>query len=72
MRWVALTEKDTANKVLEKRLWDAADKLRANCDLTCLKCDGPPAGNANFAWVQDIIHHLAATGSDRNDPAHAQ
>jgi type I restriction enzyme M protein len=22
----------------------------------------PPAGNANFAWVQQIIHHLAPTG----------
>ncbi len=23
----------------------------------------PPAGNANFAWVQHFIHHLAPTGS---------
>ena len=23
----------------------------------------PPAGNANFAWVQHIIHHLAPTGT---------
>src|SRR5208337_3871776 len=22
----------------------------------------PPAGNANFAWVQHIVHHLASTG----------
>src|SRR5262249_30351715 len=22
----------------------------------------PPAGNANFAWVQHIIHHLSPTG----------
>ena len=22
----------------------------------------PPAGNANFAWVQDIVHHLAPAG----------
>ena len=22
----------------------------------------PPVGNANFAWVQHIIHHLAPTG----------
>ena len=26
------------------------------------KYGGPPAGNANFAWVQHIIHHLAPTG----------
>jgi hypothetical protein len=25
MRWVAPTEKDTANQTLEKRLWAAAD-----------------------------------------------
>jgi type I restriction enzyme R subunit len=30
MRWVAPTEKDTANQTLEKRLWDAADQFRAN------------------------------------------
>src|SRR2546425_644799 len=26
------------------------------------KYGAPPAGNANFAWVQHIIHHLAPTG----------
>ncbi len=29
MRWVAPTEKDEANHALEKRLWAAADQLRA-------------------------------------------
>jgi len=33
MRWVAPTEKDTANQTLEKRLWDAADQFRANSGL---------------------------------------
>ena len=33
MRWVAPTEKDTANEVLEKRLWAAADQFRANSGL---------------------------------------
>jgi len=28
MRWVAPTEKDTANQTLEKRLWAAADQFR--------------------------------------------
>ncbi len=23
----------------------------------------PPKGNANFAWVQHFIHHLAPTGT---------
>jgi type I restriction enzyme M protein len=26
------------------------------------KCGVPPAGNANFAWVQHFLHHLAPTG----------
>jgi type I restriction enzyme M protein len=33
MRWVAPTEKDTANQTLEKRLWAAADQFRANFGL---------------------------------------
>jgi type I restriction enzyme M protein len=27
------------------------------------KFGGPPAGNANFAWVQHFIHHLSPTGT---------
>ncbi|TLU84752.1 MAG: hypothetical protein FDX30_05515 [Chlorobium sp.] len=30
MHWIAPAEKDSANFVLEKRLWDAADQLRDN------------------------------------------
>jgi len=26
------------------------------------KCGAPPVGNANFAWVQHFIHHLAPAG----------
>ena len=37
MRWVAPTEKDTANEVLEKRLWAAADQFRANSGLSALE-----------------------------------
>ncbi len=25
-------------------------------------CGEPPAGNANYAWVQHFIYHLAPTG----------
>ena len=32
MRWVAPTEKDTANQTLEKRLWDAACSIRGAKD----------------------------------------
>ena len=34
MRWIAPSEKDAATTALEKRLWDAADHLRANSGLT--------------------------------------
>ena len=41
MRWVAPTEKDTANETLEKRLWAAADQLRANSGLTSAQYSTP-------------------------------
>ena len=44
MRWVAPTEKDTANKVLEKRLWDAADQFRANSGLKAGQYSTPVLG----------------------------
>jgi hypothetical protein len=34
--WVAPPEKDSANSLFEKRLWDAADQLRANSELEAL------------------------------------
>jgi len=39
MRWVAPTEKDTADQTLEKRLWDAADQFRANSGLKAGETD---------------------------------
>ena len=44
MRWVAPTEKDTANEVLEKRLWDAADQFRANSWLKSGQYSTPVLG----------------------------
>ena len=35
---------------------------RAAADDVRWKYGVPPAGNANFAWVQHFIHHLAPTG----------
>jgi len=43
----------------EAQLWAAADALR---DDKRWKYGVPPAGNANFAWGQHIIHHLAPSG----------
>jgi len=34
--WVAPPEEDSADSLFEKRLWDAADQLRANSELESL------------------------------------
>ncbi len=44
MRWVAPTEKDTANETLEKRLWAAADQFRANSGLKAAQYSTPVLG----------------------------
>jgi type I restriction enzyme M protein len=44
MRWVAPSEKDAATDTLEKRLWDAADQLRANSGLTSAQYSTPVLG----------------------------
>ena len=44
MRWVAPTEKNTANEVLEKRLWAAADQFRANSGLKAGQYSAPVLG----------------------------
>ena len=41
MKWVAPSEKDSATVTLEKRLWDAADQLRANLGLKPQEYFGP-------------------------------
>src|SRR5256714_5225674 len=44
MQWIAPSEKDEANGKLEKRLWEAADQLRANSGLTAQQYSGPVLG----------------------------
>jgi type I restriction enzyme M protein len=44
MRWIAPTERDAANESLEKRLWAAADQLRANSGLTAQQYSQPVLG----------------------------
>lgn len=44
MQWVAPAEKDTATNTLERRLWDAADQLRANSGLTSAQYSTPVLG----------------------------
>src|SRR5437868_5885141 len=44
MQWIAPFEKDAANNLLEKRLWEAADQLRANSGLTAAQYSQPVLG----------------------------
>jgi type I restriction enzyme M protein len=44
MRWIAPSERDTATDTLEKRLWDAADQLRANSGLNAAQYSTPVLG----------------------------
>lgn len=44
MIWIAPTEKNSANEALEKRLWDAADQLRANSELKAQQYSAPVLG----------------------------
>jgi type I restriction enzyme M protein len=44
MRWVAPPERDAGTETLEKRLWDAADQLRANSGLSAAQYSQPVLG----------------------------
>ena len=44
MIWIAPSEKDAAAATLEKRLWDAADQLRANSGLKAQEYSAPVLG----------------------------
>jgi type I restriction enzyme M protein len=44
MIWVAPSEKDHDSEALEKRLWAAADQLRANSGLTSQQYSQPVLG----------------------------
>jgi type I restriction enzyme M protein len=44
MHWIAPSEKDIATDTLEKRLWAAADQLRANSGLKAQEYSAPVLG----------------------------
>ncbi|MDB6112706.1 MAG: methylase, partial [Pedosphaera sp.] len=44
MQWIAPSEKDTATDTLEKRLWAAADQVRANSGLNAAQYSQPVLG----------------------------
>jgi type I restriction enzyme M protein len=68
MRWIAPASKDTATASLERRLWAAADELRANSGLSAAQYSQPVLGlvflrfaDAKFAARRAALEK-AATG----------
>ncbi|GEJ55945.1 type I restriction-modification system subunit M [Anaeromyxobacter diazotrophicus] len=77
MRWIAPTEKDLATETLEKRLWTAADELRANSGLTSAQYGQPILGliflrfaDAKFAARRAALDKVATgrRGSRVDEP----
>jgi type I restriction enzyme M protein len=69
VQWIAPSEKDSANNLLEKRLWDAADQLRANSGLNPQQYSGPVLGliflrfaDVRFAKQRAELEKQAASG----------
>ena len=79
MQWIAPAEKNEANDLLEKRLWDAADQLRANSGLTSAQYSQPVLGliflrfaDTRFKAHQAKVEKDGKTsrrGSRTDDPA---
>ncbi len=64
MRWVAPPEKDAGTVTLEKRLWDAADELRANSGLNASQYSQPVLGLIflRFAEARFSLRYAALKG----------
>ena len=52
MQWIAPSAKDSATDTLEKRLWDAANQLRANSGLSPQQYSGPVLGLIFFRFAE--------------------
>ncbi len=79
MQWIAPSEKDTATDALEKRLWDAADQLRANSGLNAAQYSTPVLGliflrfaDVRFAKIRAGLEKMASSsrrGSRVDEPS---
>jgi type I restriction enzyme M protein len=79
VQWIAPSAKDSATDTLEKRLWDAADQLRANSGLSPQQYSGPVLGliflrfaEVRFAKRRGELQKQASgnrRGSRLDDPA---
>jgi type I restriction enzyme M protein len=63
MIWVAPSEKDTANDVLEKRLWSAADQFRANSGLKSQEYSAPVLGLIFLRFLEAMSAHAYTVSS---------
>jgi type I restriction enzyme M protein len=65
MQWIAATRTDSATETLEKRLWEAADQLRANSGLIAAQYSTPVLGlivlRLAEAWFAKRIFTARAT-----------
>ena len=64
MIWIALSEKDTDNAALEKRLWAAADQFRANSGLKSQKYSGLRP-QTHLPALRQIENRLQRAGSNQ-------
>jgi type I restriction enzyme M protein len=69
MLWIAPAERDAATQTLERRLWDAADQLRANSGLTSAQYSQPVLGliflrfaEVRFLGERDTLEKQASRG----------
>ena len=68
MRWVAPTEKDTANPTLEKRLWESADQFRANSKLKAAQYSTPVLGLIFLRFAEARIAQRRASSIKQARP----
>ncbi|MGB7946415.1 MAG: class I SAM-dependent DNA methyltransferase, partial [Candidatus Binatia bacterium] len=71
MQWIAPSEKDTANQTLEKRLWEAADQLRANSGLTSAQYSTPVLGLIFLRFAEARFAKRRAVLENPPSPARA-
>jgi type I restriction enzyme M protein len=69
MLWIAPSQKDSDTETLEKRLWEAADQLRANSGLTSAQYSTPVLGliflrfaEARFAKRREELEKAGSSG----------
>src|SRR5262245_20822773 len=69
MQWIAPSQQDNGNEALEKRLWEAADQLRANSGLTSAQYSTPVLGliflrfaEARFAKRREELEKAGSSG----------